>query len=125
MSLKENGFLQSGAFQESKLEDDKKSIVDYYKSRGYVDASIDDVVRSYVKDPKTAKTWLILTIALKEGKEWLFGGISFEGNTIFTDRKARLLRERETGNDPQLQKLSRKRPRSTTSTTSPAISSTR
>jgi outer membrane protein insertion porin family len=87
MSLKENGFLQSGAFQESKLEDDKKSILDYYKSRGFVDASIDDVVRSYVKDPKTAKTWLILTIALKEGKEWFFGGISFEGNTIFSTEK--------------------------------------
>ncbi len=87
MSLKENGFLQAGAFQESKLEDDKKSILDYYKSRGYVDASIDDVVRSYVKDAKTAKTWLILTVALKEGKQWFFGGISFEGNTIFPTTK--------------------------------------
>jgi len=87
MSLKENGFLQAGAFQESKLEDDKKSILDYYRSRGYVDASIDDVVRSYVKDAKTAKTWLVLTVALKEGQQWFFGGISFEGNTIFPTTK--------------------------------------
>jgi outer membrane protein insertion porin family len=87
MSLKESGFLQSGAFQESKLEDDKKAIVDYYKSRGYVDAVVDDVVRSYEKDAKTSKSWLILTLSIKEGKQWIFGGISFEGNTIFTSEK--------------------------------------
>jgi outer membrane protein insertion porin family len=87
MSLKESGFLQPGVFQESKLEDDKKSILDYYQSRGYVDASIDDVVRSYDKDPKTLKSSLILTVSIKEGKQWLFGGISFEGNTIFSSDK--------------------------------------
>jgi outer membrane protein insertion porin family len=87
MSLKESGFLQAGAFQESKLEEDKASIVDYYKSRGYVDAAIEDVVRSYEKDPKTSKNWLILTLAVKEGKQWQFGGISFEGNTIFSTEK--------------------------------------
>ncbi len=42
LSLKESGFLQNGAFQESKLEDDKKAIVDYYRSRGYVDAAVED-----------------------------------------------------------------------------------
>jgi outer membrane protein assembly complex, YaeT protein len=87
MSLKESGFLQAGAFQESKLEDDKKTIVDYYRSRGYIDAAVVDVIRSYEKDPKSAKNWLIVTIALKEGKQWLFGGISFEGNTIFPSEK--------------------------------------
>jgi outer membrane protein insertion porin family len=87
LSLKENGFLQPGAFQESKLEDDKKSIVDYYRSRGYVDAAIEDVVRSYEKDARNSKTWLVLTIAVKEGKQWFFGGIGFEGNSIFSTEK--------------------------------------
>ena len=84
LSLKESGFLQAGAFQESKLEDDKKAIVDYYKSRGYVDAAVEDVVRSYEKDAKTSKSWLILTIALKEGKQWTYGGIGFfhRGTTL-------------------------------------------
>jgi outer membrane protein insertion porin family len=87
MSLKESAFLQSGAFQESKLEDDKKTIVDYYKSRGYVDAAIEDVVRSYEKDPKTSKSWLIVTVVISEGKQWNFGGIKFEGNSIFSSEK--------------------------------------
>jgi outer membrane protein insertion porin family len=100
MSLKENGFLQAGAFQESKLEDDKKSIVDYYKSRGYVDVSIEDVVRSYVKDAKTEKSWLILTVALKEGKQWLFGGMSYEGNTIFPTAKLAAYVNEKPGQQP-------------------------
>jgi outer membrane protein insertion porin family len=87
MSLKESGFLQNGSFQESKLEDDKKTIVDYYQSRGYVDAAVEDVVRSYVKDPKTSKNWLVLTIAIKEGKQWLYGGMSFTENAIFSTEK--------------------------------------
>jgi outer membrane protein insertion porin family len=87
MKLKESGFLRKGAFQESKLEEDKKAIVDYYKGRGFVDAAVDDVVRSYEKDPKTSKTWLILTISVKEGKQWTFDGVGFEGNTIFATDK--------------------------------------
>ena len=87
MKLKESGFLRKGAFQESQLEEDKKTIVDYYKSRGYVDAAVDDVIRSYERDEKKAKSWLILTLSIKEGKQWTFAGMSFEGNTIFSTDK--------------------------------------
>ena len=87
MKLKESGFLRKGAFQESQLEEDKKTIVDYYKGRGYVDAAVDDVVRSYEKDPKTSKSGLVLTLSIKEGKLWTFNGMSFEGNSIFSTEK--------------------------------------
>ena len=92
LSLKESGLFQSGAFQESKLEDDKRAVADYYKSRGYVDAAVSDVIHSYEKDAKSGRTWLILTFAVSEGQQWLFGGIGFEGNTIFsTDKLASLV----------------------------------
>ncbi|MGO8694204.1 MAG: outer membrane protein assembly factor BamA [Rectinemataceae bacterium] len=84
MSLKQVGFLQSGAFQESKLEDDKAKIVDYYRGRGYVDAAVSDVIRSFEKDPKSHRTWLILTLVIKEGRQWIYGGITFEGNNIYS-----------------------------------------
>jgi outer membrane protein insertion porin family len=87
MSLKEYGLFQPGAFQESKLEDDKRAIVDYYKSRGYVDAAIVDVVRSFEKDAKTGRSWLILDLALKEGRQWLYEGVTFQGNEIFPSSK--------------------------------------
>ena len=126
LSLKESGFLQNGSFQESKLEDDKKTIVEYYQSRGYVDAAVEDVVRSYEKDPKTSKNWLVLTIAIKEGKQWLFGGMSFDGNAIFSTEKLATYFSREAWLHPQLYEAqARESPRSTTCTTSPATSSTR
>jgi outer membrane protein insertion porin family len=87
MGLKAAGFLKAGTFQEAKLEEDKRSLIDYYRSRGYVDASIADVVRTYEKDPKTAKTWLVLDVIVKEGRLWTFGGIAFEGNEIFSTQK--------------------------------------
>jgi outer membrane protein assembly factor BamA len=38
MSLKEAALFQSGAFQEAKLNESKLAIIDYYQSKGYVDA---------------------------------------------------------------------------------------
>jgi len=91
MSLKAAGFLQAGTFQEAKLEEDKREIVDYYRSRGYVDARIVDVLRSYERDEKTSKTWLVLDIVVEEGSLWTFGGIAFEGNVIFPTEKLQSL----------------------------------
>jgi outer membrane protein insertion porin family len=87
MGIKAAGFLKAGTFQEAKLEEDKRTIVDYYRSRGYVDAAVADVVRTYEKDPKTSKTWLVLDIVVKEGRLWTYGGISFQGNEIFDTAK--------------------------------------
>jgi outer membrane protein insertion porin family len=87
MGLKEAGFLQAGTFQESKLEEDKGKIVDYYRGRGYVDAKIQDVLRNLEKDAKTGRTWLVLTLVVSEGREWTYGGITFEGNRLFPTSK--------------------------------------
>jgi len=91
LGLKEASLFQSGAFQEAKLEEDKAKLVSYYKSKGYIDAAVLDVTRSVSKDAKSGKNWLTLTFAVKEGKVWNYGGMSFEGNKIFgTDKLAAL-----------------------------------
>ena len=87
LELKEKGFLQDGAYQDAKLESDKQKIVAYYKERGYLDAKIEDVVHSIAKDSKTGKSFISLTFVVSEGQKWLFGGISFEGNKIFSTAK--------------------------------------
>ncbi len=91
MTLKEAALFQSGAFQEAKLEESKAAIIDYYQSKGYVDAKIIDVFKEYEKDAPTGKNWLILTIALSEGRQWKYGGMFFEGNKIFSDAKLKEL----------------------------------
>ncbi len=87
LSLKEMGLFQDGSFQESKLEDDKQKIVDLYRARGFVDAAVKDVVRSYSKDPKKNRGLLDLTFVISEGKIWTLDSIGFEGNRIFTSAK--------------------------------------
>ncbi|MCL2265788.1 MAG: outer membrane protein assembly factor BamA [Treponema sp.] len=82
LSLKARAFLVDGAFQESKLVADREAILKYYRDRGYIDARIVDVTQSYESDSK--RTNMILTFMIEEGSEFKFGGVTFEGNIIFT-----------------------------------------
>ncbi len=87
LELKAVAFLQPGTFQESKLESDKQKVIAYYRKRGYADATIVDVTRSLEKDAKTDRNLLVLTFVLNEGKQWLYGGISFAGNKVFGEAR--------------------------------------
>ena len=91
MTLKEAALFQSGAFQESKLEESKKAIIDYYQSKGFVDAKILDVFKEYEKDASTGKNWLILIFAMSEGRQWKYGGMTFLGNLVFSADKLKNL----------------------------------
>ena len=91
MTLKEAALFQSGAFQESKLEESKKAIVDYYQSKGFVDAKILDVFKEYERDASTGKNWLILIFAMSEGRQWKYGGMTFLGNLVFSVDKLKNL----------------------------------
>jgi len=86
-TLKESSLFQKGAFEESKLAESKAALEEYYSSKGYVDAKILDILRSYSKDEKNQKNYLDLTFVISEGKQWTFDSISFEGNTIFPTSK--------------------------------------
>jgi len=91
MTLKENGLFQDSVYSDAKLEESKAAILDLYATKGYVDARVVDVVKDYEKDAKTGKNWLTLTISISEGKQWIFGGVSFTGNQIFTTEKLQSL----------------------------------
>ncbi len=92
VTLKEAGLFQKGAFEESKLAESRTAIEDYYASKGYVDAKVVDILKNYTKDEKGQKNYLDITFVVTEGKQWMFGGVSFEGNTIFsTSRLASLI----------------------------------
>jgi outer membrane protein insertion porin family len=86
LSLKVKGLLTDGAFQESKLIADRMAIVQYYQDRGFIDADVRDVTRTEVKDDK-GSTFLILTFDIYEGSRYTFGGITFDGNHIFSTQQ--------------------------------------
>ena len=95
LSLKEKSLLNQGAFQETKLLADKEAILSYYRERGYIDASVFDIARESKKD-KDGRNMLTLTFRIREGRQFTFSGIKFEGNKVFpTERLSSLIYQKE------------------------------
>ncbi|MCL2213957.1 MAG: outer membrane protein assembly factor BamA [Treponema sp.] len=93
LSLKQRSIINDGAFQEAKLLADLDTIAQYYHDRGFIDAYVRDVTRTYEENSKG--TNMILTFMIEEGTEFRFGGVSFEGNFIFsTEQLAGLIASR-------------------------------
>jgi outer membrane protein insertion porin family len=87
MQSKEQSLFNRGRFQESQLEQDRNRIERYYRERGFVDAEVVEVNRDFERDEDEEQVYLTLTIFIEEGEQYTFGGVSFEGNAIFTDEE--------------------------------------
>jgi len=95
LSLKAKSLINDGAFQEAKLLADREKITAYYHDRGFIDAVVRDITRTYeVKDKVTN---LILTFMIEEGDEFKFGGVTFNGNRIFSTEQLTKLITSKTG----------------------------
>ncbi|MDR1900519.1 MAG: outer membrane protein assembly factor BamA [Treponema sp.] len=91
LSLKVKNLINDGAFQEAKLAVDQTAITQYYHDRGYIDAQVTDVVRNMVRNNKGENN-LTIIFRIYEGRIYTFGGITFEGNEIFsTEQLAKLV----------------------------------
>ena len=95
LSLKAKSLLNKGAFQEAALIADREAVAKYYHDRGYIDAVVRDVTRTYDTDKKG--TNLTLTFWIDEGSEFTFGGVTFSGNVIFTSEQLDKLITSKTG----------------------------
>jgi len=94
LSLKTRSLVNDGAFQEAKLVADIAAITQYYHDRGYIDAEVVDVTREIERDARGNNN-LILTFRISEGRIYTFGGVTFEGNQIFsTEQLSALIRSR-------------------------------
>jgi len=97
MKTKPQSLFSTGVFQELKFEEDQQRILDYYAERGYIDAKITEAERNIERDEEAGKNYLIITIYIEEGQQWTYGGMNFEGNTIFTDEELQQLVRQQTG----------------------------
>jgi outer membrane protein insertion porin family len=95
LSLKAKSLLNDGAFQEAKLLADREAVTKYYHDRGYIEAVVRDVTRTITGNEKGAN--LILTFMIEEGSEFRFGGVTFEGNVIFSSEQLYKLVTSKTG----------------------------
>ncbi len=88
IETKEQSLFQSGIFKESQIENDKQAIEEYYQSRGFIDAEVEETTRD-VAEQEENRNLLTLTFYINEGSRWSFGGVRFESNTLYSDEELR------------------------------------
>lgn len=101
MKTKESGLFTSTVLNRAVLDNDKKSILELYHSKGYLEASI-EVAISFNKD----KSEMYITLQIKEGAQVIVRKILFSGNSALSDqdlRKAIVLVEGMPYNEGQTQ----------------------
>ncbi|MFP4483668.1 MAG: outer membrane protein assembly factor BamA [Spirochaetaceae bacterium] len=89
MESKAQSIFNRGTFQESTLEQDRQAIEQYYRTRGFIDAEVVEIDRERRQDEEDERVNLTLTIFVEEGEQYVFGGVDFEGNELFTDAELR------------------------------------
>jgi len=78
MKSHQGGFLKSGAYKPSQLEDDATQLRLFMRSRGYKDADVDSIHPEFSADGKG----VILHVFVREGRRYRFGNIDWIGNTV-------------------------------------------
>ncbi len=74
-------FWDKARFNREKYEKDKQLIVDYYREKGFKDASIVKDELTYSGDKEDMR----IKIKVNEGPKYRMGNISFEGNKLYKD----------------------------------------
>lgn len=80
-----------GRFKDDQFQDDLDKLRDYYRELGYLDVEVpaDQVKFDYPSSKK-----LVLTIRIKEGRQYKVGDIAISGNTIIpTETLTKLLKQ--------------------------------
>ena len=72
-------FFSSSKFNQKKYDDDKQSLVEYYNSLGFRDASVEKDTIYTVKNGNVN-----IDIKVREGRKYYFGNIEWKGNTKYT-----------------------------------------
>lgn len=88
LKTKERKFfgIQKGTFQENVFYEDIEKLQNFYREQGYFKADIlrPEITRFTVEDKGIQKEAIKITIQINEGDQYRFGGLSIEGNKIFT-----------------------------------------
>ncbi|MGE5177596.1 MAG: outer membrane protein assembly factor BamA [Bacteroidota bacterium] len=77
MKSRTPGFLKSGTFKPSQIEDDETKIRLYMRSRGFRDADVDSIRNVPTPDGKG----VALHVYVREGPRYRFGNVAWTGNT--------------------------------------------
>jgi outer membrane protein insertion porin family len=87
IQLRPRNIFNKGLFQATTLETDRQRIQRYYYEEGYVDAEVVEVEQTLREDAEDDRSYMTLGFFIDEGEQYTYGGISFSGNTIFSDEE--------------------------------------
>jgi len=85
MKTKPQSLFSKGLYVETKLQEDIKTIEQYYEDHGLIDAKVLNVDKEIVEDEEQDIGQMVITIGIQEGDVWTYDGISFDGNSIYSD----------------------------------------
>jgi outer membrane protein insertion porin family len=77
MKSRTPGFLRSGTFKPSQIEEDETKLRLYMRSRGFRDAEVDSIRTA----ASPGKDGVILNVHLREGPRYRFGNVTWSANT--------------------------------------------
>lgn len=83
MQLSEDEWWNSETFDDKVFESDLAAIVDGYNNGGYLNARIED----YKLDFSDTEDEVDILITVYEGERYYFGGVTWDGNYILSDRR--------------------------------------
>lgn len=89
MEIKESTFKDiKRSFDRNLLEKDKFNIINFYRSKGYLDAKIKEITYEIkqVDEEKQIQGYYI-KITVEEGEQYKLTGYEFEGNSVFTNEE--------------------------------------
>ncbi|HAF85929.1 MAG TPA: outer membrane protein assembly factor BamA [Sphaerochaeta sp.] len=80
-------YFNSGYYNPLTIETDKEKLLSYYGSNGYIEAKIKEVRTDDISEVGDKFSRLRIIYSIEEGRQWFFGGITVEGNTVFTNEE--------------------------------------
>lgn len=87
LELKEVGLFKDGAYQPSTLEQDKQTLITYYRERGYADMNILDVKIDTSINEEKQRNEMVITYIIQEGAQYTYAGLRISGNEVFTEHE--------------------------------------
>ena len=79
---KESHWWNTAEFIQEKFDADLEKVIDFYREKGYINATITDYKIDYTQDHQN----LFIDIYIDEGEKFYVGTIAFEGNEVFSTK---------------------------------------
>jgi outer membrane protein insertion porin family len=81
-----------GTYQEGKFEEDAERVMEYYRDRGFIRATVGEPQLNYLGDSSDGETrWVELRIPVEEGNRYRVRDFNFDGNTVVKSEALRPL----------------------------------